>query len=131
MNMRKPMSSSSTMKFWIMIWLPKRFGWKTQIIETTSYKDTLLKLQSFSFLEGHQRVDFRNKIRSNISRRDYRRNLIQTISRLSEVEAKRIVLDLLDLENNYLHTPGGQWLSKPWWPYQDQEWKGSRFVTFI
>lgn len=118
------------MKFWVMIWIPQRLGWKTQIITTTSHKDTLLKLQKLPFLEGSQRIDFRNQIRNNISHKDYRRDLTQTIGGLSEAEAQRIVNALKD-RDNYNQTPGGPWLHEPWWPYQDHEWEGSRFTTFI
>jgi len=119
------------MKFWVMIWQPKKLGWKTRIIETSSYKDTLLTLQNFPFLEGPQRVDFRNKIRDNIHRQDYRRNLTQTISRLSDAEAKRIVTNLIDHKGNYLGVSGGPWLQEPWWPYEDLKWEGNRNVSFI
>lgn len=119
-----------TMKFWVMIWIPKKLGWKTQLVTSSTYKDTLVKLQNLSFLEGTQRVDFRKQIRNNISFKDYRRNLIQTISSLSETEAQRIVSALKD-HDNYHQAPGGPWLHDPWWPYQDFEWEGSRFTTFI
>jgi len=119
------------MKFWVMIWQPKTLNWKAQIIEASSHKDILYKLQELPFLEGLQRVDFRNKIRDNISRRDYRKNLTQTIGRIPETQAERIVLSLCNHKDNYMGVAGGPWLQEPWWPYQDLGWEGTKTVSFI